>query len=326
MMLLLVLMFVVTEPSAYPVQELAGIDALAFNQKGELLVLDGRDHSVYIFNPDTTLKRRFGAKGQGPGEFQNPTSLVVLDDDRVVIADPSVRRLLFFDSAGEHLYSRSMPDRASGDIFYAPGKRLLLTSSSSDFTHLRIGEEQGKRFVLMNVEGEQVQAFGMPIAHENPLLAAYLSHGYPVWLGDELYYFARIQNEMRVYRGGKEEARPYKAAFLPRVPEATMVSEDTIDGNTTLRMQLAYDAVCSAAVPWGKNRMLLMRAVGPADQDDSVIYDLAVMKSDGQAETVLPDRFVGTRALVVTPDNQHALVAHDGEESWELKKVTLPKR
>lgn len=326
MMLLFVLMLTAAEPSAYPVQALAGIDALAFNQKGELLVLDGRDHSVYIFNTDTTLKRRFGARGQGPGEFQNPTSLVVLDDDRVVVADPSARRLLFFDGAGEHLRSVSMPDQAVGDVFAAPGNRLLLTSSSPVFTHLRIGEEPGKRFTLVNAEGKVVQTFGAAREHENPLLAAYLNHGYPVWLGDTLYFFTRIENELRVYHDGKEEARPYKAGFRPRTPEATMISEDTTDGNTNIRMQLEYDAVCGGAVPWGADRMLLMRAIGPADEDDSLVFNLAVMNRDGQAETVLPDRFEGTRALVVTPDNRHALVAHDGAETWVLKQVALPKR
>ncbi len=326
MMLMFVVMLTAYGPSAYPVEDLAGIDALAFNQKGELLVLDGRDHAVYIFNPDTTLKRRFGAKGQGPGEFQNPTSMVVLDDGRVVIADPSARRLLFFDSAGEHAHSIPMPDHAVGDIFHAPGNRFLLTRSSPTFTHLRIGEEQGKRFALMTAEGTTVKTFGASREHENPLLAAYLNHGYPVWLGDTLYFFARIENALWVYHDDKEEARPYKAAFRPRTPDATMISKETTDGNTNISMQLDYDAVCSAAVPWGGDRMLLMRAVGPADEEDSLIYQLAVMKSDGHAETVLPDRFEGTRALVVAPDNQHALVAHDGEESWVLKKVALPRR
>ncbi|MYA09841.1 MAG: 6-bladed beta-propeller, partial [Gemmatimonadetes bacterium] len=69
-------------------------------------VLDGRSSEVTIWTPDGTLIRRVGRDGPGPGEFQRPVDLVVLQD-RFHVSDE--RRFTTFALDGEFLRTNMVP-------------------------------------------------------------------------------------------------------------------------------------------------------------------------------------------------------------------------
>lgn len=311
------------EPSAYPVADVAGIQSLAFNSKGELVLFDAFDFKVYLFQPDGKLKHRFGSQGQGPGEFQNPTSLAVLDNDEIVTVDPVGRKLLFFDAAGEHLRTVSVNDSALGDIYAAPGNRLLVTSSSVAFLYMKISEELPKRFSLFDAEGTLLSAFGTPKTHEQHFLGAFLNQGSPVWLGDQLLFFNRIENELDIYQNGKEKRLRYKASFIPKTPTAKTVTTKTPDGKTNMQIAMDSDVVSTSAVAWGKDRVLLLRTIGPSDEDGAASVQLVAVNLQGKVEKEFPGTFEGAETLVVTPDGRHALIPNDADEGWQLVKVAL---
>jgi hypothetical protein len=67
---------------------------------GGFLVSDGQEQQVRFYAPDGTLRRTFGRRGNGPGEFQHITKALRLTDGRVLVAD-FTGPLTFFDSAGQ---------------------------------------------------------------------------------------------------------------------------------------------------------------------------------------------------------------------------------
>jgi len=72
---------------------------------GRVYVFDPGSHRVLCFDQNGSLLFRFGAKGQGPGEFQTPTSFSLLDDGRVVVFEnqQGLTFFHFFDADGEFL-------------------------------------------------------------------------------------------------------------------------------------------------------------------------------------------------------------------------------
>ena len=80
------------------------ITSMAFDPDGRLVVLDRDEFAVTMFDVDGTEVARWGNKGEGPGEFENPPSaLAVSDDARVAVR--SFRRVDVLTLAGEPIGS-----------------------------------------------------------------------------------------------------------------------------------------------------------------------------------------------------------------------------
>jgi hypothetical protein len=68
---------------------------------GNILVLDRGDPRIQVFDPEGTYLRTMGREGQGPGEFAQPSYLLVTADHVVLRAD--TRRLSIWTLDGEHV-------------------------------------------------------------------------------------------------------------------------------------------------------------------------------------------------------------------------------
>ena len=81
---------------------------------GRLYVLDSKDITVKQFDRSGAFLRAIGKGGQGPGEFEHPTSLEVLPDGRILVSDPYQLRNSFFDAGGEFRSSSTMENYVEG--------------------------------------------------------------------------------------------------------------------------------------------------------------------------------------------------------------------
>ena len=79
------------------------ISSVGFDASGRLHVLDTDAHEITCWDGDGRMIRRFGSKGDGPGEFRTPRGAYVFRDGTVAVLDIGHRALVTFDSAGRHV-------------------------------------------------------------------------------------------------------------------------------------------------------------------------------------------------------------------------------
>ena len=60
---------------------------LFMNKAGHLMVCDGENHRIQVFDLSGKFGAKIGAKGSGMGEFNLPVSAAVLSDGKIVVTD-----------------------------------------------------------------------------------------------------------------------------------------------------------------------------------------------------------------------------------------------
>lgn len=85
------------------------VSSFGFDAAGRLHVLDTEAHEVTSWAGDGRLIRRFGSRGDGPGEFRTPRGAYVFRDGTVAVLDIGHRALVTFDSAGQYVENFRLP-------------------------------------------------------------------------------------------------------------------------------------------------------------------------------------------------------------------------
>jgi tripartite motif-containing protein 2/3/tripartite motif-containing protein 71 len=89
-----------------PIKTITGLKrplGVAVNQRGEIIVAEGRGHCVSIFSSTGEKLQSFGSKGSGNGQFNQPCGVAVDDDGNILVADANNHRVQKFTSAGKFI-------------------------------------------------------------------------------------------------------------------------------------------------------------------------------------------------------------------------------
>jgi DNA-binding beta-propeller fold protein YncE len=119
----------------------------------------GPDDSIYVvdqgrtrivkFSPDGLVLTVWGSKGNGDGQFDDPTSVAVdRATNKIYVADPRNKRIQVFDSSGKFLTKWSMPEwgRPYGfEDLAVDSKRGRLYASSANMESVLMFDLNGKR-------------------------------------------------------------------------------------------------------------------------------------------------------------------------------------
>ena len=79
---------------------------LALLPDGRVAALSAGHGKVFLFEPSGKFSKSIGRRGQGPGEFLQPSSLQYLPGDTLVVWDGGNRPVSYFDTAGALLRHR----------------------------------------------------------------------------------------------------------------------------------------------------------------------------------------------------------------------------
>jgi DNA-binding beta-propeller fold protein YncE len=109
---------------------------------GDLYVSDGYgQHRVHRFAPDGTLKRSWGERGTGPGQFGWPVHSVTVDSrGRVLVVDRENDRVQHFDADGAYLAEWrdfSVPQ----DLFIDPAEMVFVAEGKPRITRMTLDGE-----------------------------------------------------------------------------------------------------------------------------------------------------------------------------------------
>jgi hypothetical protein len=85
-----------------------GIGILTVDDQGNIYVMDQGALRISVFDKEGRFLRRFGRKGQGPGEFQSLHNIILTKENTLMILDRLSQRLSYFTLDGELLKELSL--------------------------------------------------------------------------------------------------------------------------------------------------------------------------------------------------------------------------
>ena len=136
---------------------------LAVGESGAIYIIDSQDWSIKVFDPLGNFIREFGRKGQGPGEFQFITEMEFLEDGRLLVLDPALRRITLFSPEGEFLESHTCSERFTRLLYVTESSYLtdvFVRVQSEDISRSRALEI--KEYDLKGNEMRSMQEFKPP--------------------------------------------------------------------------------------------------------------------------------------------------------------------
>ena len=89
-----------------PIKIVSGVNypwGVAVNQRGEVIISEGRGHCVSIFSPAGEKLRSFGSEGSGCGQFDRPRGVVVENNGNILVVDMGNHRIQRFTSDGKFI-------------------------------------------------------------------------------------------------------------------------------------------------------------------------------------------------------------------------------
>ncbi len=127
----------------------------------EVFVLDRQDHIVRVYGFDGTHHRSFGQQGEGPGEMNNPFSLFITSDKRVLVSNGfGASKITVFTLDGEPTGDWNLGERPAFRFFETPAglfaNKWVIPDDPEDFdpnsrpeAYQRIGPEGYEREPVM---------------------------------------------------------------------------------------------------------------------------------------------------------------------------------
>jgi hypothetical protein len=125
------------------------------DSRGRFIVSGSRHPTIKVFSPEGRFLTSFGRRGQGPGEYENISFVLVAASDTLYVADARLRRVTVLSPEYKYVRSVSVEISPAGrNLFLLPGGELL--NASPDRTPDRIGLP----IHVIGRDGKVVRSFG----------------------------------------------------------------------------------------------------------------------------------------------------------------------
>ena len=152
---------------------------ISIAKNGIWAVTDISNHCVYIFDSQNQLIHKFGKKGSGKGEFNQPFGLAFDSNDYLYVVDGGNHRVQKFDTTGEYLLEFGSKGNGDGQLEGPYGITTHLDKVYvADFTN--------KRISVFHTDGQFCFSFGSDYlegprdvainSNDRLLVADYLNH------------------------------------------------------------------------------------------------------------------------------------------------------
>lgn len=140
-----------------------------------IYVTDSGNNRVLAFDFDGKLLDILGKKGQGPGEFLNPTGLFALDDSRLAVADFNNNRIQIFDRSGNLWLSTKAKDTRVADLIILEDKIYTISAFGTSGYKLDFSPDKETQPLLtvLDIQGNKIHSItGNAFPDPHPFLRA----------------------------------------------------------------------------------------------------------------------------------------------------------
>lgn len=176
---------------------------IAVDEQGNIFILERGNCRVQKFDNKGKYLQTIGKKGQGPGEFERPYSLLLDQNNNIYVSDR--RKIHFFNHTGEFVKTVPLSDQVNnfwvspeGNIFGLITTRVerertkLVVKMNSEGKILENIAQFAEVTQVMRKSGNVVQTFSITHSY-NPSLYFVFSNNSQIFYGDSSEYsFSRI--------------------------------------------------------------------------------------------------------------------------------------
>ena len=129
---------------------------MAVSDRDEILVADGNNHRVQVFDSNGTFLRSFGRKGENAGEFNCPIGIAIDKDRKIFVADCKNHRVEIFSWEGRHLGSFGGKGSLDSQFLYPWG--ISLDSNNN----VIVADSDNKLIKIFTPHGKFIMKIGGP--------------------------------------------------------------------------------------------------------------------------------------------------------------------
>jgi len=169
---------------------LGGIRGVAVDSAGTVYVLDDENHRLVAFNSDGTVRWSGGRQGQGPGEFQNPSGLIV-SSNRIYVENQFGQRIDVWTTDGDFVDRHTFQEEISLVDLVGFAEDHLIVSETG------FGDEPQRIHALDPRSWESAHSFPMDLGLDLPEGLA--SSASVTTVGDSIYASSVTEYRMRQY-------------------------------------------------------------------------------------------------------------------------------
>jgi len=128
-----------------------------------IYVADSGNERVLVFDFDGKLQKIIGRKGQGPGEFSNPTGLDIYDEGTLAVADSNNNRIQIFDKSWEFVKSINTREVRVADLVFKDDRFYTISSYGMAGYSLALRSEKETQPLVnvLDLEGNLVQTMAV---------------------------------------------------------------------------------------------------------------------------------------------------------------------
>lgn len=101
-------------------QQFVEISAATVLRDGRIVIADSRAGLVAVYGQDGEFREQLGSRGEGPGEFRSPSSLLAVDGDSILIWDRTLWRTTVISPQGDFVRSERY-DPTAADLYPVQG-------------------------------------------------------------------------------------------------------------------------------------------------------------------------------------------------------------
>ena len=117
---------------------IAQVTFFVVDENETIYALDMKSNNIKVFDSNGTFVRTISKQGQGPGEINFPSGLLITSENELLVEDAGNRRLAYFTLEGEFLRNVSVADKTS--------LTNLMTDSNGNYLGRQFVIEEGNMF------------------------------------------------------------------------------------------------------------------------------------------------------------------------------------
>ncbi len=324
---------------------------IAFDNQGNIYVLDSGNHRIQKFDPAGNFLASFGRQGQGPGEFQYPQSIDLDPDGNIYISDSGNQKIQIMKPDGSLSEEIKMTEEPPGIIKLGTGQMIMGQGASVFSIGMgRMDQDQELPMLIkvLNKKAEVQKEF-CEQKNYNDFLVNRMGNRYHFTVDEErnVYVSFDYQNRIEKYSPdgrllwrsdrplnydvttpkSRGERTGSGGRVSIRMPEMNRVSSGiAVDGKgrvwvVTLKRQLKEDEKVRSNVMVsmsGGQRSMNFSVSGNTDERNTEAYILEIYDSDGVLlGSIQLDRFVDD--IHIEKDEIYLLDRMRGMQYYEYK-------